>query len=428
MPQTFKEVIMADRKTIEGLANSADFAQLVQRLYGDGKLEYQIDRYRQIYDIHSKKYGEGGIFYSSPGRIEVCGNHTDHNNGKVLCASITVDTLACVTPCEGEIIVESIGFSPIRISLTDLAARKNEEGKAVALVRGVCAYFKENGLNIGGFCATTTSDVFRGAGVSSSACFEVLMAEILNQMYNGGEIDKFTKVKASHYAENKYFGKPCGLLDQSAISFGGVSYIDFKSTKAPTFKSMDWNFDNMNIVLTNTGGDHSDLTDNYAGIRTDMEIVAQQFNAKKLRKVKESDFYDRLPQLQDTISGRALMRTMHFFDENKRVDICAKAIAKNNDRKFCEMINKSGESSYTMLQNCYPEGDVYQRIPLGINLSKKIDGVKAVRVHGGGFAGTIIAYVEKSKCDGYVEQMKKVFDDSNVYVIGVRNDGTKRLF
>lgn len=419
---------MADRRITENLGNDVNFANTVNKLYGEGKLEYQVKRYQSLYDLHSKKYGEGGVFYSSPGRIELCGNHTDHNNGKVLCASITVDTLACVTPCEGRVIVESIGFSPISIDLDDLSARKEEEGKAVALVRGVCAYFKENGLKLGGFCATTTSDVFRGAGVSSSACFEVLMSEILNQTYNGGEIDKFTKVKASHFAESKYFGKPCGLLDQSAISFGGVSYIDFKSTKAPTFKSIDWNFENMDIVLINTGGDHSDLTDNYASIRVDMEAVAHEFDAKKLRKVKEEDFYARLPQLQEKISGRALMRAMHYFDENKRVDVCAKAIKKNNDRKFCEMINQSGESSYTMLQNCYPEGDVSQRIPLGVNLSKKVDGVKAVRVHGGGFAGTVIAYVEKDKRDGYVGKMKQVFGEDNVFVIGVRGDGTKRLF
>ncbi len=419
---------MADRKIIDKLETYSDFENTVNRLYGQDKLKYQIDRYRNLYDLHSKKYGEGGVFYSSPGRIEVCGNHTDHNNGKVLCASITVDTLACVTPCEGKVVVESIGFSPIDVSLDDLAARKEEEGSAVALVRGVLSYFKSNGLKLGGFCATTTSDVFRGAGVSSSACFEVLISEILNQMYNEGKIDKFTKVKASHFAENVYFGKPCGLLDQSAISFGGVSYIDFKSTKSPIFKSIDWNFEGIDIVLINTGGDHSDLTDQYASIRTEMEDVAKEFGCKKLRKVKEEEFYENISQLQEKLSGRAILRAMHYFDENKRVDICAKAVKKGNDKKFCEMINASGESSYVMLQNCYPCGDLVQRIPLGINLSKKSDGVRAVRVHGGGFAGTIIAYVDKAKRDSYVEKMKRVFGNENVFVIGVRNDGTRRVF
>lgn len=419
---------MADRKFVANLANDADFAEKVKILYGEDKLDYQAGRYLAIYDLHSKKFGEGGTFYSSPGRIEVCGNHTDHNNGKVLCASITVDTVACVTPCEGKIIVESVGFSPVEVSLDDLEARKEEYGNAVALVRGVCSYFKQNGLALGGFCATTTSDVFRGAGVSSSACFEVLICEILNDMYNGGKIDKVTKAKASQYAENVYFGKPCGLLDQSAIALGGVSYIDFKSIKNLKIQTIDWNFDGLRIVLTNTGGDHSDLTDQYAAIREEMEGVASLFGAKKLRRVKEEDFYTQIPELQKKTSGRAIMRAMHYFDENKRVDACAKAVKNVNEKKFCALINESGMSSYLMLQNCYPIGDLEQRIPLGINLSKRSDGVKAVRVHGGGFAGTIIAYVGKDKCEDYVRNMSAVFGGENVFVIGVRNEGTCKVF
>ena len=420
---------MADKKFIAELANNEDFQAKVKRFYGEGKLAYQADRYKQIYDMHCAKYGENGIFFSSPGRIEVCGNHTDHNNGKVLCASITVDTIACVTPTsDNKVIVDSVGFTPVCVDLDNLYIDEKEYGNSSALVKGVCAYFKQNGLKIGGFCATTTSDVFRGAGVSSSACFEVLICEILNDLFNGGTIDKVTKAKASHYAESVYFGKPCGLLDQSAIALGGISYIDFKSTKNLKIQSMDWNFEDLSIVLTNTGGDHCDLTNQYADIRLEMEAVAKQFGAKKLRKVKEEDFYAALPELQNKVSGRAILRAMHFFDENKRVDSCAKAVKNGNEKKFCQAINESGQSSYLMLQNCYPLGDTAQRIPLGINLSKKIDGVKAVRVHGGGFAGTIIAYVDKAKCDGYVNVMKSIFGDDNVFVIGVRNDGTCRVF
>lgn len=419
---------MADRNYINGLAENAEFAKKIKLLCGEGKFDYQVKRYRDIYDMHSAKYGEGGAFYSSPGRIEVCGNHTDHNNGKVLCASISVDTIACVTPCKGKIVVDSVGFSPVEVDLNDLDANKSEYGNAVALVRGVCAYFKEHGLNIGGFCATTTSDVFRGAGVSSSACFEVLICEILNDMYNGNSVDRITKAKASQYAENVYFGKPSGLLDQSAVSLGGVSYIDFKSVKKPQIQSLDWNFEDMDIVITNTGGDHSDLTEQYAAIREEMEEVAKLFGEKKLRGVKQKDFYAKLPQLQNQVSGRALLRAMHYFDENKRVDKCAKAVKAADCKKFCNAINESGLSSYLMLQNCYPLGDTDQRIPLAINISKKIDGVKAVRVHGGGFAGTVIAYVDRGKCAGYVEEMKSVFGEENVFVIGVRNVGACKVF
>ena len=419
---------MADKNSIANLGNNEVFKNSVKSLYGIAKFDYEVDRYRKIYELHSSKYAEGGVFYSSPGRIEVCGNHTDHNNGKVLCAAITVDTIACVTPlAERKIIVDSVGYPTVEINIDDLTPNSAEFGTSEALVRGVCAYYVDNGFNIGGFAATTTSDVFKGAGVSSSACFEVLVFEILNVMFNDGKIDKVTKAKASHHAESVFFGKPCGLMDQSAIALGGVSYIDFKSTSNPKIQTIDWKFDDLAIVLTNTGGDHCDLTSQYADIRVEMEGVAKQFKARKLRKVKESDFYAALDTLQTKVSGRAILRAMHFFDENKRVEVGARAVKSGKEKKFCEVINASGLSSYTMLQNCYPLGDLDQRIPLGINLSKKIDGVKAVRVHGGGFAGTIIAYVDTKSVDGYVEQMKNIFGDKNVFAIGVRNDGACKV-
>ncbi|MGN0760839.1 MAG: galactokinase [Christensenellales bacterium] len=419
---------MADKNSIANLGNNEVFKNSVKSLYGIAKFDYEVDRYRKIYELHSSKYAEGGVFYSSPGRIEVCGNHTDHNNGKVLCAAITVDTIACVTPlAERKIIVDSVGYPTVEINIDDLTPNSAEFGTSEALVRGVCAYYVDNGFNIGGFAATTTSDVFKGAGVSSSACFEVLVCEILNVMFNDGKIDKVTKAKASHHAESVFFGKPCGLMDQSAIALGGVSYIDFKSTSNPKIQTIDWKFDDLAIVLTNTGGDHCDLTSQYADIRVEMEGVAKQFKARKLRKVKESDFYAALDTLQTKVSGRAILRAMHFFDENKRVEVGARAVKSGKEKKFCEVINASGLSSYTMLQNCYPLGDLDQRIPLGINLSKKIDGVKAVRVHGGGFAGTIIAYVDTKSVDGYVEQMKNIFGDKNVFAIGVRNDGACKV-
>ncbi len=419
---------MADKNSIANLGNNEVFKNSVKSLYGIAKFDYEVDRYRKIYELHSSKYAEGGVFYSSPGRIEVCGNHTDHNNGKVLCAAITVDTIACVTPlAERKIIVDSVGYPTVEINIDDLTPNSAEFGTSEALVRGVCAYYVDNGFNIGGFAATTTSDVFKGAGVSSSACFEVLVCEILNVMFNDGKIDKVTKAKASHHAESVFFGKPCGLMDQSAIALGGVSYIDFKSTSNPKIQTIDWKFNDLAIVLTNTGGDHCDLTSQYADIRVEMEGVAKQFKARKLRKVKESDFYAALDTLQTKVSGRAILRAMHFFDENKRVEVGARAVKSGKEKKFCEVINASGLSSYTMLQNCYPLGDLDQRIPLGINLSKKIDGVKAVRVHGGGFAGTIIAYVDTKSVDGYVEQMKNIFGDKNVFAIGVRNDGACKV-
>ncbi len=413
--------------TSKDLLENKKFLASTKLLYGDNKEEYQAKRYENLYNIHRKTYGDDCTFFSSSGRIEVCGNHTDHNNGKVLCASISVDTIACVTPLEGKIIIASIGYPVVEVDISDLNVHKEEFGKSEGLVRGVLAYYKQNGYKIGGFAATTTSDVFKGAGVSSSASFELLVAEILNVMFNDGKIDVITKAKAAHMGESDYFGKPCGLLDQSAISIGGVSYIDFKSTKEPKVEKIDWPFNDLAIVITNTGGDHCNLTGEYAAIREEMEAVAKFFHKKVLRKVKEEEFYENISKLREVVSDRAIERAIHYFNENRRVDIAKKTLQKGQEKKFIDMINQSGISSLTMLQNCFPNGAVAQPIPLGIALSKQIKGVKAVRVHGGGFAGTIIAYVEKSEVQNYVKEMSKVFGDENVFHIEVRNIGACKV-
>lgn len=413
--------------TVQSLLSNDKFLASCNLLYGKGKQDYQASRYVNLYETHSKAYKEGGVFFSSPGRIEVCGNHTDHNNGKVLCASISVDTLACVTPQEGKITIASLGFPVVNVDINDLAVHKDEFGKSEGLVRGVCAYYKKNGYKIGGFAASTTSDVFKGAGVSSSASFELLVAEILNVMFNDGKIDAITKAKAAHMGESEYFGKPCGLLDQSAISIGGVSYIDFKSTQNPKVEKIMWPFEDMAIVITNTGGDHCNLTGEYAAIREEMESVAQFFHAKKLRKVKEDAFYANIPALREVVSDRAVERAMHYYNENKRVDIAKKALVKGSEKKFVDMINQSGVSSLTMLQNCFPNGATAQPIPLGIALSKQIKGVKACRVHGGGFAGTIIAYMPKAEVKNYIDTLTPVYGKENIFHIEVRNCGTCKV-
>lgn len=403
------------------------FKSEIARLNPGADAVQAAERYAVLANLHASKYGEGE-FYSSPGRIEVCGNHTDHNNGKVLCASISVDTLACVTKTDdGVIVVDSVGYPPVYVNVADLTRIKEEEGDSTAIIKGICRYYLDHGWNIGGFKATTQSNVFKGAGVSSSASFELLICEILNGLYNGGKLTAMEKAKASYYAENVYFGKPSGLLDQSAIALGGVSYIDFKSTVDPEVESIHWDFDDMDIVITNTGGDHCNLTENYSAIRREMELVACKLGGKTLREVDEKHFYEQIPALQDEVSGRAILRAMHFYDENRRVVAGAEAVKKTDEKAFAEVINASGLSSYMLLQNCYPEGDVAQRVPLGINLSKRFKGVKAVRVHGGGFAGTILAFVDKKRTEEYIEYMASVFGKENVFEVGVRNDGACKV-
>lgn len=419
-----------NKKDFDGLANNTAFKAECEKLYSKSNgFDYQVKRYQELYEIHSEFNADKVLLFSSPGRIEVCGNHTDHNNGKVLCASISVDTIAMVTPIDEPVItVASVGYSPVTIDINDLVPKTSEYGKSEGLVRGVCAYFKNNGYNIGGFYATTTSDVFKGAGVSSSACFEVLICEILNVLYNDGKMNALTKAYASHLAESSFFGKPCGLMDQSAIALGGVSYIDFEDTNSPKVESIPWKFENVDIVLVNCGGDHCGLTDQYASIRTEMEHIASLFNQKVLRFVDKDNFMQNIAKIQKEASGRAILRAIHYFNENARVDVCAKAIKDVDINKYYEMINSSGNSSYKLLQNCYPEGDRDMRIPLALALADEVRGDKgAIRVHGGGFAGTMIAYVPSNITKKLVGELISVFGEDNVFEIAIRNSGSRQV-
>ncbi len=405
------------------LEASASFAREVKRLYHSTP-ETQSFRYAELYAHHVQKHQGEVRFFSSPGRIEICGNHTDHNKGKVLCASVTIDTLGAVTKRDdGIVTIDSIGFPTVTVDSTDLAPNKNEYGTSEGLVRGVLAGFKKRGYNIGGFDATTVTNVFKGAGVSSSAAFEVLVAEILNVLYNDNKLEKMEKAIIAQYAENVYFGKPSGLMDQSAIALGGVSYIDFKNLKNPKVESVKWQFDDVDVVIVNCGGDHCNLTPNYAAIRKEMEEIASHFGKKVLRQVDEKLFYSKLADLKKVYSERAILRAMHFYDENKRVKDAKKAIEKVKANKAFAIINESGESSYKMLQNCYPEGSTEQPIPLALTLTKKQKGVRACRVHGGGFAGTILIMIDKQYTEEYVSSMEKLYGKENIFVLGIRDDG-----
>jgi galactokinase len=419
---------MATNKDIKNLKNVQDFSDKVKALYGDVNLSGQKSRYENLLKLHAEKFGGETIMFSSPGRIEVIGNHTDHNNGKVLTAAISVDTLAAVTKSDdGLIKISSCGYPMFKVDTNNTAFDESELGTSVALVKGLLSYFKKSGYNIGGFSATMVSDVFKGAGVSSSASFEVLVAEVLNKLYNDGAIPKMEKAKASQYAENKYFGKPCGLMDQSAISLGGISMIDFESTENPKVSSSNWPFSTLEIFVVNSGGAHSDLTDNYSAIRTEMESVAKFFGKKVLREVDEEEFYEFLPKLQNAVSGRAILRAMHYFDENNRVDAIERAIEKKDLTTFCDIVKASGESSYKLLQNCYPEGDKKQRVAFALAVSAKQKGVVATRVHGGGFMGTILTLVKKESANSYFDEMKLLFGEENIYRLSIRNSGAVKV-
>ncbi|MDD4316635.1 MAG: galactokinase family protein [Clostridia bacterium] len=403
--------------------NSSEFRVSHKELYNNG-IELSAERYSRLTEGLT-----GSIsFFSSPGRAELIGNHTDHNNGFVLAATVDLDTVAAVVSSDGdEIIINSEGYPQVKVCLCDYAVNKDEYGTSSALVRGVIKGFLDRGFKIGGFTANTSSNIFKGAGVSSSAAFELLLCEILNVLYNGGAIDCITKAVISQYAENEYFGKPSGLMDQLTISRGGVSFMDFADTKMPVSECVKWDFSDISPVIINCGGDHCNLTAEYAEIRQDMHDVAAVFGKPSLRGVAEADFYKKIAELHKQCGGRAVLRAKHFFDENARVKKALSAINNNDAGAFLELINQSGVSSYEQLQNCYAKSDAGQNIPLGLHFSARYPHILAKRVHGGGFAGTILVMLEKSYSADFAEYMKDLFGGDNIFNLCIRNKGTTKV-
>lgn len=406
------------------LLSNEKFLEAARKMYACSP-EQSAARLADLAARHAERFGiEGARVFSSPGRIEVCGNHTDHNNGKVTAAAVSVDTLAVVTPLtERKVKICSLGYPYVEVDVDDLKIDPNEEGTSAALIRGVLKGMQERGYAVGGFAATMTSNVCKGAGMSSSASYEVLIAEIVNVLYNGGKAGAVEKAQIAQFAENVYFGKPSGLMDQSAIALGGISYIDFRDTKNPEVRKLDWNFDDVSVVVINCGGDHCDLTPQYAAIRTEMEMIAAHFGKEKLRFVEKADFYAAIPALIGKYKGRAILRAMHFFEENDRVDALVDAIDRGDEATALSLITASGKSSLEKLQNLYAEGDSSEPIPLALAIASEFDGVKAYRVHGGGFAGTILTFVAREKEKAFCDYMAKLYGAESVFPVRIREAG-----
>ena len=377
---------------------------------------------------HEQLFGAAcADFFSSPGRIEIVGNHTDHNAGKVLAAAISVDTLAAVSPrADGIIEVKSEDYPAMRIDVSDIGFKAAELGTSTALIKGVLDFYERAGAGIGGFTACMNSNVPKGSGVSSSSSFELVIAEILNVYYNGGALTPVFKARASQYAENVYFGKPSGLMDQTAIAVGGVNMIDFRDFENPVVESADWNFDDLGIFVVATGGDHSDLTDDYAAIPAEMKSVAEALGGKLLRDIAPEDFYKAEDSLRGKLSPRALLRAEHYYEENVRVEQAEAAIAGGDEAAFLAAVNASGESSAVKLQNLYSErGD--RSIEEALAFAGTLDGVAAKRVHGGGFAGTILLFVRKSSLQSVKSALIARFGENNVFDLSVRKSGACRI-
>lgn len=408
------------------------FDDILRKLYGsaDDTLRNQRKRYAEAAAEFERLYpGHDEInVYSAPGRTEVGGNHTDHQHGCVLAAAVNLDVIAVVAANDdGVIRLKSKGYPEDTVELSNLGINEEEKGKSAAIIRGIAARFTEMGVAVGGFDAYTTSDVLSGSGLSSSAAFEVLVGNIIDRRFNSGRAGAVEIAKIGQYAENVYFGKASGLMDQMVSSVGGFVFIDFNDTANPIIESHSFDFEKAGycLCITDTKGSHSDLTDDYVAVPAEMKSVARALGGEVLRQVDEDAFYEQLPSLKNILSDRAILRAAHFFDENRRAALEAEALENGDTKRFFELVRESGGSSANLLQNLYScKKPAEQGIPVALMMSRRVlNGKGACRVHGGGFAGTVQAFVPAEDAQKYADEMNRIFGEESCYVLSIRPVG-----
>lgn len=420
---------MNNIKEVKNTIENGRFDSALVRVYGEKELDAQRQRYAELCSFYEDTLGEGENirFFSAPGRTEVCGNHTDHNHGQVLAAAINLDAVACASKNDSGIIrVFSKGYPGDTVDLNILVPQENEKDKSVALVRGVAARFVQLGYKIGGFDAVTVNNVLKGSGMSSSASFEVLVGTILNYLYNDGKISPVEIAQIAQYAENVFFGKPCGLMDQMACSVGSFVEIDFADPEKPVITPVEFDFASCghSLCIVDTRADHADLTDEYAAIRREMEAVAGFFGKKCLRDTPEEDVLANLGAIRDKLGERPLLRALHFYEDNRRVEKEAKALKDGDFESFKALVIDSGNSSYMYNQNVFSVSSPAQPVSLALAVSHRLlEGKGAWRVHGGGFAGTIQAFVPNAMLEKYKNTMEGIFGKGACYVLSIRPFG-----
>lgn len=371
--------------------------------------------------------------FSAPGRTEVGGNHTDHQNGRVLAGSVDLDVIAVVARNDGNVIrVKSEGYDMDTVKFDMLSPRTCETAHSASLIRGMCAMFDRSGMKNGAFDAYTTSNVLKGSGLSSSAAFEVLIGVIINHLYNDGAADAVTIAKFAQQSEREFFGKPCGLMDQMASSVGGFTAIDFCDPQNPIIEKVDFDLaaNNHSLCIVNTGGNHTDLTDDYADITIECAKVSKFFGKRFLREVDENEFFANIAELRKKAGDRVILRAIHFFSDNCRALLEKEALCKGDFDEFLNLINESGNSSFKYLQNVYSiSAPAEQGLSLALALTDKyLAGRGACRVHGGGFAGTIQAFVPNDILSGYIEMIEAAFGKGNCHVLKIRPLGGTKIF
>ena len=405
--------------------------KLMTALYGEAAVDANIERYQNLVKSFQKKFAEEDVtLFSSPGRTEISGNHTDHNHGKVLAGSINLDCVGVAAKnnsSKEHIISETFNQSFI-IDLNDLSPSDKKAG-TIDLVKGLLQGFKESGYEVGGFNAYITSNVISAAGVSSSASFEMLLCSILNTFFNESRMDTVAYAHIGKYSENVYWDKASGLLDQMACAVGGLITIDFLEPASPVVEKIDFDFSSQNhsLIIVNTGKGHADLSADYSSVPIEMKKVAEFFGKEVCAEITEEEVIGHLAEVREYAGDRSVLRALHFFEENKRVEAEVKALKEGRFSDFLNNITASGNSSWKWLQNCFTNSAYQEQgITVALALTELFIAGKqrgACRVHGGGFAGVIMAMLPNDLVEEYVAYIEKALGEGNAYRMSIRPYG-----
>jgi galactokinase len=420
-------------REISAALDRGDYNGMLGEIYGEKEIPAQMGRYKKILAEHEKTYGGDEVrLYSTAGRTELAGNHTDHNHGRVLAASIQLDTIAVVSAADDTMVeILSEGYPPARADISQLTPVKEEENTADAILRGTAAVMAGKGYALRGFRATTTSTVLKGSGLSSSAALEVLVGTIINDLYCNGDFTTTEIAQNGQYAENVFFNKPCGLMDQVACANGGIVMIDFADPGKPVIDPVTYDFQERGytLVVVDTGGNHADLTPEYAAVPAEMKGAAQVMGAQVCRERSEADLLAAFKKIREEKGDRAFLRGMHFLRENERVSAMEKALKDDDIRAYLKGVDDSGNSSYKYLQNVYASSHPEEQgLSLALALTEGfLNGEGASRVHGGGFAGTIQVFVPNDRAGDYRNFMESFFGEGAATVLRIRQRPTCRV-
>lgn len=429
-----KEVIIMKTNELKTALKKGDFNEKIRYIYAceEEKASFYAGRYEEIIDGFAEAFEyepEEMRLFSAPGRTEIGGNHTDHQHGCVLAASLNLDVIGAVAlNGRDEIRIKSKGYPMDIIRLDELEPSESEYDRASALIRGVVSKIKDMGYTIKGFDAYTVSSVLKGSGMSSSAAFEVLVGTIINGLFCNEEIDAVQIAQIAQYAENVYFGKPCGLMDQMASSVGAVVAIDFADTEKPVVNKVEYDFtkSGYSLCIIDSGADHADLTNEYAAITVEMRMVANYFGKDFLREVDPKEFSDKLAEVRAAVKNdRAILRAIHYFNDNIRAQEEVEALREDDFERFLDIVKKSGRSSFMYLQNVYASSmPEQQAVSLTLALCDEILGdAGASRVHGGGFAGTVQAFVPNESVKEFKEKIEAVLGEGMCHILSIRPVG-----